>query len=137
MLNIFQHPPSVASPEISSCVMPLSKNARKFSKAGRASALVKISAICFAVEILSKRTTFCWCSSRMKCCFSSKCLFLPLICAQVTIERHASLSSYSKAGGIFILGSRNFTSDATHLMCFPASVAAQYSASAVESATQE
>ena len=137
MLNIFQHPPSVASPMMSSEVMPLSRKSRKNSKIGRASVLVKMSAICFPVEISSKRSTFRSYSSRMKCCLSSKCLFLPLICGQVTMERHAALSSYRIAGGNLFLGNKNCTSDAIHLTCFPASVTAQYSASAVESATHE
>ena len=64
-------------------------------------------------------------------------VFVSPTCELVTMERHAALSSYTIAGGNLFLGNKNCTRDAIHLMCFPASVAAQYSASAVESATQE
>ena len=53
------------------------------------------------------------------------------------MDRHAALSSYNKAGGSFNFGSINLMSDATHLMCLAASVAAQYSASAVDNVMQE
>ena len=59
----------------------------------RASDLVKISAIWSRVPTSRKVTTPSLASWRIKCCFSSKCLLRPLICAHVTIARQAALSS--------------------------------------------
>ena len=55
--NIFQLPPSVAAPLMRSRVIPSSSDVRWTSKVGRASALVKMSAICFCVLTAIKVNT--------------------------------------------------------------------------------